>query len=266
MYTLFIDESGDQGLEVVRNEINKYGASPYLCFGGVLVPNKNLDSVREVLRCISIELKNKELHCVDLNHFETSYFARTICKQQILLFGVISKKSTLGGYKELIEGKNQAADYYNKCSQYLLERVGHFMSEKRIESDKVSIVFEEKNHDYQRLRNFIGTVRKSPHDSRANYLQRIDPLSIRSETKAKEILLSIADLVAFSLRQSVDASSKNFGVPEQRYFRELKEKFWLSSDGSIANYGLKYIKGPISIGLKDKDLKFALKMYPKKKK
>ena len=33
--------------------------------------------------------------------------------------------------------------------------------------------------------------------------------------------------------------------------------------GQIANWGIKYVKGPLEMGLKGDDLKFAMKMYRK---
>ena len=264
MYTLYIDESGDQGLDRVRDETNSYGASPFLTLGAALVPNKLREDIRDDLNAISKELKGKELHCADLSHFDVSYFARRIKQQQILLFGVVSKKSTLGDYRENISGEKQSQDYYNKCVQYLLELVGRFMSEHKYKSDNLSVVFEKRNHDYDRMRRYIKAIREKPIDARARFLQNIDPLSILAISKRDEDLLALGDLVAYALYQSVNICLQNHEVPEQRYIREIKSKFWKNpSTGQIANFGIKYIKGPIQMGLSGEELKFAMKFYNK---
>lgn len=226
------------------------------------MPNSQRGYLRTELQLVSNKFGGKPLHCADLNHFQVSYFARNIQSQKVLLFGVLSKKETLEEYREKIIGRYQADDYYNKCTHYLLELVGQFMSENDYTSDQLTIIFEKKNHDYQRMRNYLSTIRRSPVDGRAKYLQRIDPISIQAVEKKNETLLSIADLTAFSLRQSFDGSAKNFGIPEQRYLRELKPKFFKDqSSGKVANVGIKFVKGPFNMSLKGENFAFAMKFY-----
>lgn len=233
-----------------------------MSFGAALIPTTYAENHRKALRDFASKIGGKPLHCSDLGHFEVAAFAREVAQLKVLLFGVISKKSTLGDYREKIEGETQAEDYYNKCTHYLLERVGHWMSENDIGSNCLSVVFEEKRHNYQRLRSYIQRVRSSPIDRRAAYLAHIDPLSITAQGKSDEDLLAIADLVAFSLHQSVNTSKSNLGIGEQRYIRELERKFWRCSEsGKVANFGMKYIKGPVTMGLSGSELAFAMKMY-----
>ena len=138
------------------------------------------------------------------------------------------------------------------------------MSTHSYSSSQLSIIFEKKRHDYQRMRNFVGTIRKTPFDDRANYLAYVDPRSIRAEAKNDEKLLSLADLTAFSIYQSVTQSKTNFMLPEQRYLRELKDKFWKNpKTEQVANHGLKYIKGPYAMNLNGDALKLAQKFYRK---
>ncbi len=263
-YTLFVDESGDQDLAKFRTKERQFGSDPFLVFGGVLVPTSFVPKYRQLLTEIMESLDVKALHCTDLSHLKRAYFAREAAKMRILLFGVISKKETIGEYQSQIEGVKVKEDYYNKCAGYLLERVAHFMTLHGYTSDQLSIVFERKNHDYERMRNFIRAIQKTPYDDRAKHLGRIDTLGITAEWKKDELLLSLADLTAFSIYQSVTATRSNFLIPEQRYLRELKSRFWKSEkDGQIANFGLKYIKGPFAMNLEGETLKFAMKFYKK---
>lgn len=263
-YTLFVDESGDQDLERYRTDQREFGSDPFLVFGAALIPTASLDEVRAKLNDVLKTIESKALHCTDLSHLKRAYFARQVAEMQVLLFGVVSKKETVGEYQELIEGEKKRQDYYNKCAVYLLERVGQFMSTYDYSSDQLSVVFEKKTHDYQRMRNFVGTIRNTPFDKRAKFLERVDPLSIQAEAKKDEALLSLADLTAFSIYQSVTQTKTNYMLPEQRYLKELKDKFWKDpKTGQVANHGLKYIKGPYEMRLQGDALKLAMKFYRK---
>lgn len=264
-YTLFVDESGDQDLDKFRTDVRQTGSDPFLVFGAALVPTHSLDAFRDDLKDILDEINSEALHCNKLSHLKRAYFARRVANMRALLFGVVSKKETVGEYRQKIEGAKSGQDYYNKCASYLLERVGHFMTINDYSSDQLSVIFDKKNHDYQRLRNFVSAIRKAPIDDRAKYMSAIDPLGITALAKKDEILLSLADLSAFSLYQSVTQTKTNFFLPEQRYLIELKEKFWKNPEISqVANHGIKYIKGPYSMGLQGDALRLAKKFYRKK--
>jgi len=264
-YTLFVDESGDQDLDKFRTDERQFGSDPYLVFGGVLIPTKHLDGYRAFLNELRAELDVKALHCTDLSHLKRCCFARRVVSLRVLLFGVVSKKATIEDYRKQIEGDKEKQDYYNKCAGYLLERVGHFMHDEKIGSDQLSVVFEKKTHDYQRLRNYVRQIGTTPFDRRANYLSRIDPLSIRAEGKKEEPLLGLADLASFSIYQAFAETKSNFSIPEQRYLREIKEKFWKNPEtGQIANHGIKFIKGPVNMKLSGKTSDFVMKFYRKK--
>jgi hypothetical protein len=163
-------------------------------------------------------------------------------------FAFVSQKSTLQDYKKQIEGTGQDQKYYNKCVSYFLERVGHAMQRHKIAPEDIRIVFEDRaKHDYGKLRNYIRTIKAKPYDPRlADYLAPIDPLAITSQTKDDNPLLSYADLIAYSVFTAVNPSKSNFGVPEQRYMRELKPRFFRDADdeenrkfGAIGEFGLK---------------------------
>ncbi|MFV1570892.1 DUF3800 domain-containing protein [Phaeobacter sp. JH20_02] len=264
-YVLYVDESGDQDVKKFRTEERVRGSDPFLVFGACLVPVKFQDEIRQALTSFQCEIGVKQLHSTDLVHLKTAYFCRKVQSMRVLLFGLVSKKETLGSYTKQIADLKDTEAYYNKCAAYLLERLGHFMSQAGIGPEQVEIVFEEKKHDYKKLRNLIGTMQDTPHDDRARYLSRIAPHRIKAQAKKDEILLSLADLTAFSLYQSVSKLHSNFGYPEFRYMRELRPKFWNNPKGKkIANFGVKYIQGPFKMNLEGDALRFALSMYQDK--
>lgn len=246
-YTLFIDESGESGISKVRTT-NSPGASPYLTLGAALVPNDLLNETSLKLEKICEDLGKNYLHCQELNHRQKVYYARSIQNERVLYFGVISKKSTLGPYKEDI--KSNSNSYYNKCAQYLLERVGLFMKENKVKPDQLSIIFEAGNFDYSALINLIKRCQETPLNSQVALLNYIDPLRIRKLQKHKAPLLQLADLSAHALYSCVNKSQANYHIPESRYLYELRSKFFKDkSTGSIIDRGVKPIHKLSDLGL-----------------
>ncbi|SHI45528.1 Protein of unknown function [Ruegeria lacuscaerulensis ITI-1157] len=264
-FTLLIDESGDQGLDRVMTHEKPFGASSYLTMGAVLVPTSYMDDYRNRVFEMRKSLDVSTLHCTDMSHAQVSYFAREVSKLRVLSFGVISKKSTLGSYKAMIAGEDQAQDFYNKCAQYLFELVGHYIGLQRWTASEVAIVFEKKRgHDYARLYRYLKKIGEKPIDPRAAKLLNLFPNVIDAKTKEDEPLLAVADCIAYSLHRAFCSENNKLKLTEQRYLRELKPKFSkCERTGQIANHGIKFIKGPIAMGLKGSDLKFAQKFYEK---
>ncbi|SNS65215.1 Protein of unknown function [Sphingomonas laterariae] len=140
------------------------------------------------------------------------------------LFGVISKKDTLGNYKAEIS--DNSSKYYNKCAQYLLERVGWFMQVRKIPPENLDIIFEKANVDYDKMKNLLRKCQSSPQHSSTKWLQHIDIDKIAVKEKGEEPLLQLADLVAHALYKCVDKSTANFSITEPRYLRELAPHFF----------------------------------------
>lgn len=222
-FTIFIDESGEAGIGKVRSESSD-GASPYMTLGASLINNASRKSIQETLEAITIKIGKKSLHCSNLNHYQILYFAREIIKRNMRFFGVISRKETLGKYKNVIS--DDSNKYYNKCVQYLLERVGWFMENRQISPQNLDIIFEKANVDYNKMRNFLRVCQARPQHENTKWLQHIDVDKITVRTKAEEPLLRLADLVAHALYKCVDKGDWNLGIPEPRYLRELAPRFF----------------------------------------
>lgn len=222
-FTIFIDESGEAGIEKVRSD-SSGGASPYMTLGASLIPNRSRKSIESTLDQISAEIGKNTLHCSQLKHYQILHFVRQIRQQQMRLFGVISRKATLGSYKAAID--DDSSMYYNKCVQYLLERVGWFMESRKIRPENLDIVFEKANVDYEKMRNLLRTCQTNPRHENTKKLQNIDTSKMVVKKKSEEPLLQLADLVAHALYKCVDKQDKNFGIPEPRYLRELAPRFF----------------------------------------
>ena len=238
-YTLYVDESGSPGIKNVSTG-GSAGASPYMTMGATLIPNVKCQDVLKCIQEITKKVNKKDLHCNKLNHSQIVYFARTISTQRLKIFGVISRKETLGSYSEEIEHNH--AFYYNKCAQFLLEKVGLFMEVNNISEDQLTICFEKGNFNYPALRGLIGKCRKNPFRPASRYLKHITPNSIIVKEKEEEPLLQTADLVAHALFKCVHKEDRNFHIPETRYITELRKCFFSDEDsGKIEGYGIKAV-------------------------
>lgn len=260
-YTLFVDESGEAGIGKVHTD-KIAGASPYMTLGAVLIPETRYVDIERAVDRISAQLDKKFLHCNKLKHQQKALYAREMAKQKILCFGIISQKSTLGSYGAEIDGSS--ARYYNKCAQYLLEKVGKFMKLNNIPADDLSIVFEEGNFNYSGLRALISACRRNPMQPDTKYLNNINPFSISTKCKNGEPLLQPADLVAHALFKCVDKTRTNFQIPEPRYLRELKGAFFHDTKtGLIDNYGIKAVHHLSELSLDDDIHSFLTKLSAK---
>lgn len=91
-FTLFVDESGDSGIEVVRSDQQSRGASPYMTMGAALASNDSLEAIRSTLKRIAADVGKADLHCTNLKHFQKLFYIRELAAHKKRLFGVISFK------------------------------------------------------------------------------------------------------------------------------------------------------------------------------
>lgn len=195
-----------------------------MTMGAALIINDSFEAVRETLERVRIDTGKKELHCSELNHYQKLFFIRELSPHKKRLFGVISYKKTLGDYKDAIEENGKF--YYNKCAQYLLERVGWFMEANDIPPENLDIVFEKGNFDYDRMQVLLRKCQQNPARSMTARLRHIQVSNIAVKTKDEEPLLQMADLVAHALYKCVDKQDKNHFIAEPRYLRELSPRFF----------------------------------------
>jgi len=254
-FLFLVDESGDAGIEKIRAE-GQSGASPYMTLGGVLVAQEDVDHLRDQLIKLCLEINKATLHCKDLRHFQKLHFAKTMATMPVAIFGLISYKTTLGGYKAAIEG--DSTKFYNTCARYLLERLGDFMALNDIKSHQVDIVFEEGNFAYDKLRNYISICQDRPMGKTPQQIANVKLLGnissnrITAVPKADEILLQLPDLVAHAVYKCVDKSNGCFRITEPRYLKEIANLFFADPEnGKVVGKGLKPVHSLRALDLDD---------------
>lgn len=195
-----------------------------MTLGGAIIRNTDIAKIRCYLSDIQKQMGLTHLHCSRMNHYQITKYARVASKLPLRFFGVISRKETLGNYKTAIA--NDHTKYYNKCVQYLLERVGLFMENRGIPQQDLSIIFEKANLDYEAMKNFILQCKANPIRPNTALLQNISLADSKQKTKDEEPNLQLADLVAHALYKCVDTPPKQYGIVEPRYLEELSPRFF----------------------------------------
>ena len=165
--------------------------------------------------------------------------------------------STLGDYSDKIG--NDPDKFYNKCAVYLLERVGQYLVAKGMSGSPPEVCFEAKNHDYDAMRRYIGTIKDKPLHPDATYLRVFNPFAITAKTKTEEPLLKFADLAAHATYQCANKTRSNMFIPEPRYFEELSSRFGADKSGNILGRGLKCIHSLEQLQL-EKDVERKLRL------
>lgn len=230
-YTIYIDESGDEGLS---------GRSSHMfCLGAFMINNSEYGNILNKLCEIRRLIGKQELHATNIkNHISKVYICKEIAKLPITAFGVISNKSSLGNYDIKEHWK-----YYNKNCQFLLELIGQYISREFKRYVQHSIVFEhKKNAEYEKMKNFISFVKSnSTRQWATKSLEYIDENKIISKEKHEEPLLEIADFIAHALQRCCNHYDAEFNITEDRYLRELKDKFYYWENGRILYAGIKPI-------------------------
>jgi len=251
--SVFIDESGDAGISKVRID-GQRGSSPYFVLAAAVIPNTDLVGAKQILDAVETRIPKKWAHATDLNHPQKVFFAREASKLRVRYFSVISRKSTLGVYADEI--RRDPDLYYNKCTHYLLECVGKYLSSFSTPTDEPDVVFENRNHDFDRLIRFIGAIKSNPHHENARYLRVFNPFGFIKREKREEALLKYADLAAFSTYQCVNKIEANFDIPETRYLREIAVRFGCDAKGAVLGSGIKCIQGLHALGLDEEIVDF----------
>ncbi|SNR81584.1 DUF3800 domain-containing protein [Puniceibacterium sediminis] len=123
MYTVVIDESGDVGLQNVQPDPSP-GPTQYFCMCATIF---NEDNRQKILAEIDpLRSKKGDIHASQMSHFDKVNACRILAQQPIGMIGVMSNKLSLLAY--LSNAQKTNTHYYNKVTQYLLERVGEAIS------------------------------------------------------------------------------------------------------------------------------------------
>lgn len=259
-FTLYVDESGDSGTSKIRSSKSR-GASQFMVLGGVLIEDNLKEQLASSLQQIREHLSLEYLHCQSLKHHKQVYCARAVGELDLTCFGVISDKKTLQGHSQ-IEGQ-EAFCHYNKCVQYLLERLCKYIEQEGIDPNLVSVVFEKTGAlRLPQLIKFVDICVNNPWRPQSKILEILNTSKFIVQKKQDAPLLQYADLIANSLYQCVNKSRANCEIPETRYINELRTRFWGDPKSNLINgFGIKPIHnlGDLNLDVEVREFFCALK-------
>ena len=254
-FTVYIDESGETGIEKVRDG-KKPGASPYFVLGAVVCQPTSEVFARNAITQFRAEIgKTVWKHATELDHSEKAYLSQKLGRLPVRYFALISNKATLHNYKETIASNPHK--FYNKCVKYLLECICGYLSKHVNSSDEIKVVLERRNHDYDTMLRYLQTVKENPIYGPSKSLTYLNPFGISTKAKGEDDMLEIADFVAHAVYQCTNRSQSNFGIPEPRYFLEMSSRFAGNKLNKPLGTGVKCIQSLESLGL-DPDIKKTL--------
>lgn len=173
--------------------------------------------------------------------------ARELNRLPVRYFAMISNRSTLGEYNADIDGN--AHKFYNKCAQYLLESICTYLKPHLNSDEDIDVRFEEMNHDYDKMRRFLGRIKENPIYPQSRSLSFLNPFGISTLKKGESEMLEVADFVAHAVYQCANRIEANFGIPEPRYFSKMSSRFAGCDKGLPDGIGLKFIHDLASMQL-----------------
>ena len=238
-FNIYIDESGDTGISKLRT-VQSSGASPFFVLGAVVCqPTAEVFARNALAEFRQTIGRTSWKHATELDHAQKVLLARELGRLPVRYFALISNKSTLNEYKELIS--KDPHKFYNKCSKYLLECICKYLAPRIEGEDDLAVVFEKRNHDYDAMRRYLLKVRDNPIHAESKFLKPLNPFCIVNRRKGEEDMLELADFVAHSVYQCCNLSKSNYGIPEPRYFLELSSRFAGNESNKALGVGLKCI-------------------------
>lgn len=271
-FYLFIDEAGDEGVDLVR-PIDKNGASEYFILCGVLIQvqrYKDLISFLGSLRRMLGLQPDAVIHFRDLKPEQQDIVVREIARFKAGLIAIVSNKRNMRGYRntrceakhfEIVRGRQRPTKhnwFYNNMFRYLAERASQECARwtHRIygEPRPIRIVFSyRKGFSYSQTRAYLYKLKTARHG--ADYFNNkgqidwsvVHPFGVDCLRPKNEPGLQFADCVASAIFRSIDEDW--FGKVSPEYMEALSPLF-IRRGTAVRDYGYKLLpdgfNGPLS--------------------
>jgi hypothetical protein len=235
-FTVYIDESGDEGLTFSNN------CSHWFILSAVIARKAHDLSLVAMLDALRQRLNKppkKPLHFRDLKHEQRLPVADKIAAADLKAVAVLVYKPFI---KEPEVFRERYQLYY--CTaRYLLERVSWYCRDHRTGHDvgdgSAEVIFSNRGGmSYDDLRDYLGTLKSQTGfcDVRIDW-NVIRPDQLTAYSPGKRAGLQIADAVAYSCYSAVQPSS--YGFTEGRYLRMFKPIIYRYR-ANYQDYGIKF--------------------------
>ena len=238
-FTVYIDESGDEGFIFYPNE---RGSSRWLVLSAaVFRKNNDLDAVRlmrEVREKLGKEPK-KALHFREMKHEQRVPYVRAIGEAQIRTVSVLIHKPSI---KEPERFQSESFRLYRYATRLLLERVSWLCRDNYKEGEgdgTAEIMFSNRSAmSYDDLRDYLGHLKETADvkDVRVDW-NVVRSERVRAVNHDQLAGLQIADAIASGIYFAVNLNP--YGDAEDRYLRLLAPTFYRHKKTTLG-YGLKF--------------------------
>lgn len=244
-YTVYIDESGDDGLAKFREPGADGGASQILTVCACIIRTSletDVVSWRDEIKIGSrSKTKGRSVHFTDFNHSQRRYACQRIAEKPLRFITVLAHKPSLDH-----ANYNARNRLYFYITRHVVERVSWFcrdMRPKVREGDgRAQIVFSRRGG--MSYPDFTAYLRLLKNQDTSIYWPVIDLESIRAQDHSRLAGLQIADCGAKAITDALEPDK--FGNVERQYLEILKPQIY-SRKNNFFSYGFKILPDSSSV-------------------
>lgn len=262
-YVVYIDESGDTGLEIIKRPDNPRGATEWLVLSAFLVKIEDDSKMVAWTQDVQADFNSKrtDLHFNKLLPFKKSLVCSAIAKKHCRAFVVLSNKKNIERYKNANLDDGNKSWIYWWLARLLLERVTEFceaqIPDERRDKDKLRIIFSRRGGlTYKDFEDYLWKLRWQ---SRAGTLwlnykdlkwSVIDFDEIRVLDHKQRAGLQLADVVAGAFFEAVERNRGSVEACDPSYAQALKPILARRPvTNSLLGFGIKPIPLPAWMNL-----------------
>ena len=253
-YTVYIDESGDDGLSKFREPGSSGGSSHYLVIGAcILRASRDLEivSLRDRIKSeCAPKKKGRAIHFKDFNHNQRRRACQLISGQNLRLSSVVGLKNAPEA--KVFTQKNQLYFY---LTRFLIERISWFCRDYRgivREGDgRAKITFSRRGGlSYDGFKAYLRHLRDSSETS--VHWPAIDIDAVDAQDHSRVAGLQIADIGTSAIASAFEKDP--FGNTEGAYISELARNIY-NRNGNYLSYGIKVLPNQEKLNLTDEQAK-----------
>ncbi len=246
-FTVYIDESGDEGFVFLPNE---QGSSRWLVLSAVVFRKANdLDAVSLMrhVRTVLNKQHKQALHFRDLKHEHRVPYARAIGEAKLRTVTVLVHKPSI---KEPERFQSEKFRLYRYATRLLLERVSWLCRDHRRKNEgdgTAEIIFSNRSiMSYEDLRSYLRHLREigEAQDIRVDWSVVLSE-QVNAVNHDQLAGLQIADAVASGFYFAVNRNP--YGEVEDRYVRLMKDTSYRHRGGGLEGYGVKFWPESLSL-------------------
>lgn len=237
-FNVYIDESGDDGMENFRQVGGGGGASQWLAIGACVVrTSRDLDLVelRDRIRseCRTNSPK-RDIHFKNLKHIQKRRACQILAGQPLRFSCVLGLKNTPNAAP--FKQKNQLYFY---LTRFLIERVSWMCRDKRPlvpeGNGRAKITFSRRGGlSYDGFREYLSKL-KNEHQTEI-YWPVIDIEAVDAQDHSRLAALQIADCGVSAIAAAIEPDI--YGNVEQSYLHKIANNIY-NRKGNYLSYGLK---------------------------